>query len=82
VDDEGDIRVQYGDQGRHWVYHYWPGWRKRVNRVLRRQIRRHDRQSLKAKTRSDVVDNVKAELALTNRDGYWGTEIIKQKAGR
>lgn len=81
VDNDGDIYIKYGDQPRHYVYRYWPGWRSRVNRVLRRQIRHHDRHSLKASRKVSTVGTVLNKYPLTERSGYWGSEIIKQKTG-
>lgn len=79
VDADGDIRIQYGDQKRHYVSHKWPGWRSRVNRVLRRQVRRHDRHSLKAGRKVNLISAVFTEFPLTESSGQWGRDIIKQK---
>lgn len=75
--DDGDIRIQYGDQNRHFVYRFWPGWQARIGRVLRRQIRRHDRMSRKAMVGSNVIQVVREQYPLHERSGYWATEILK-----
>lgn len=79
IDHDGDIIVRYGDQKMHFVYRYFPGWRSRVNRVLRRQIRRHDRWSRKAMNKVDVVATVHEKNPLSEQSGQWGTEVLKQK---
>lgn len=79
MDGDGDIRIKYGDQFRHYVYPRWPGWRSRVYRVLRRQIRRHDRMSRKAMTKFNHVKDVVDTNTLSEQSGQWGTEVLKQK---
>lgn len=70
------IRVQYGDQPRHYVYTCWPGWRSRIRRVVKRLVRHHDRQSIKAGRRSNTAQQFTKDLALHERSGTWGRDVL------
>ena len=70
------LRIKYGDQPTHHVYYRWPGWQSRAQRVLRRQIRRHDRESLKAGARSNLTTALKEKTGLREASGLWGRDVL------
>lgn len=64
-------RIQYGDQHTN-VVQWMPGSKKRLERKARNIIAVHDRESVKAQSREDMMTRLcKVNEQLTYRDSSW-----------